>query len=103
MASPKPTAAHPTPPQAVAGPLEGRAKGPLAGALTAPGDKSISHRALMMGGVALGETEIHGLIEGEDVLRTAAASGARGAAASVPWPSRRTCSTSAIPAPAQGC
>jgi 3-phosphoshikimate 1-carboxyvinyltransferase len=39
----------------------------------APGDKSISHRALMFGALALGETSIEGLLEGEDVLRTAAA------------------------------
>ena len=37
-----------------------------------PGDKSISHRALMVGALAVGETEIHGLLEGEDVLRSAA-------------------------------
>jgi 3-phosphoshikimate 1-carboxyvinyltransferase len=51
----------------------------LSGSLTAPGDKSISHRALMMGGIAVGETEIHGLLEGEDVLCTAAAMTAMGA------------------------
>jgi 3-phosphoshikimate 1-carboxyvinyltransferase len=44
-----------------------------------PGDKSISHRALMFGALALGETEVHGLLEGEDVLRTAAALRALGA------------------------
>lgn len=38
-----------------------------------PGDKSISHRALMFGALAIGTTEIEGLLEGEDVLRTAAA------------------------------
>jgi 3-phosphoshikimate 1-carboxyvinyltransferase len=79
VASPKPTAADPDQPHAVAGPYEARAKGPLNGRLTAPGDKSISHRALMMGGIALGDTEIHGLLEGEDVLRTAAAMIAMGA------------------------
>ena len=47
--------------------------GPLRGRARVPGDKSISHRALMLGGIALGETVIHGLLEGEDVLRTAAA------------------------------
>jgi 3-phosphoshikimate 1-carboxyvinyltransferase len=46
-----------------------------------PGDKSISHRALMMGALAVGETEIHGLLEGEDVLRSAAAMRALGAQA----------------------
>lgn len=38
-----------------------------------PGDKSISHRALILGGIAVGETLIHGLLEGQDVMRTAAA------------------------------
>lgn len=38
-----------------------------------PGDKSISHRALMFGGLAIGETLIHGLLEGEDVIATATA------------------------------
>ncbi len=42
-------------------------------ALRVPGDKSISHRALMFGAMAVGETVITGLLEGEDVLRTAAA------------------------------
>lgn len=51
----------------------------LRGAATAPGDKSISHRALILGGVALGETVIHGLLEGEDVLNTAKAMSAFGA------------------------
>ena len=45
----------------------------LSGAVAVPGDKSISHRALMLGGLAVGETIVHGLLEGEDVLRTAAA------------------------------
>jgi 3-phosphoshikimate 1-carboxyvinyltransferase len=46
-----------------------------------PGDKSISHRALMLGALAVGETRIEGLLEGEDVLRTAAAMRALGASA----------------------
>ncbi len=46
-----------------------------------PGDKSISHRALMFGALAVGETVIEGLLEGEDVLRTAAAMRALGAQA----------------------
>src|ERR1700748_2420919 len=45
----------------------------LRGRIKVPGDKSISHRSLMLGALAMGETEIHGLLEGEDVLRTAAA------------------------------
>jgi 3-phosphoshikimate 1-carboxyvinyltransferase len=52
---------------------------PLAGRLGVPGDKSISHRALMFGALAIGTTEITGLLEGEDVLRTAAAMRALGA------------------------
>ncbi len=44
-----------------------------------PGDKSISHRALMFAALAIGETRISGLLEGEDVLRTAAAMRALGA------------------------
>ena len=54
------------------------ASGPLSGEISVPGDKSISHRALMLGAVAVGETRIHGLLEGEDVLATAAALGAMG-------------------------
>jgi 3-phosphoshikimate 1-carboxyvinyltransferase len=53
-------------------PLPGSGKG-LRGRIRVPGDKSISHRSLMLGALALGETEIHGLLEGEDVLRTAEA------------------------------
>jgi 3-phosphoshikimate 1-carboxyvinyltransferase len=79
VASPRPTAASSSPHPAVAGPFQARTAGALNGSLTAPGDKSISHRALMMGGIAVGETEIHGLLEGEDVLCTAAAMAAMGA------------------------
>lgn len=50
-----------------------RPSAPLGGTITVPGDKSISHRALMFGALAVGETRISGLLEGEDVLRTAAA------------------------------
>jgi 3-phosphoshikimate 1-carboxyvinyltransferase len=56
-----------------------RATMPIAGQITVPGDKSISHRALMFGALAIGETHITGLLEGEDVLRTAAAMRALGA------------------------
>jgi 3-phosphoshikimate 1-carboxyvinyltransferase len=59
-------------------PLRSRAGGPLAGVARVPGDKSISHRALMLGALAVGETRIAGLLEGEDVLRTAAALRAMG-------------------------
>ena len=51
----------------------------LSGTITVPGDKSISHRALMLGALAIGRTEIRGLLEGEDVLVTAAALRAMGA------------------------
>jgi 3-phosphoshikimate 1-carboxyvinyltransferase len=81
VASPKHSARAAASAGAASGPFEARAAKGLAGALTVPGDKSISHRALMMGGVATGATEIHGLLEGEDVLRTAAAMVAMGAAA----------------------
>jgi 3-phosphoshikimate 1-carboxyvinyltransferase len=56
-----------------------RPAGPLTGRIAVPGDKSISHRALMFGALAVGETRITGLLEGEDVLRTAAAMRALGA------------------------
>jgi 3-phosphoshikimate 1-carboxyvinyltransferase len=55
------------------------AAAPLAGTIAVPGDKSISHRALMFGALAVGETRITGLLTGEDVLRTAAAMRALGA------------------------
>ncbi|MBX3453572.1 3-phosphoshikimate 1-carboxyvinyltransferase [Ferrovibrio sp.] len=54
---------------------------PLAGKASVPGDKSISHRALIFGALAVGETRVSGLLEGEDVLRTAAAMRAMGAEA----------------------
>lgn len=53
--------------------------GPLKGALVPPGDKSISHRSIMLGGIAKGRTTVHGLLEGEDVLSTVAALRALGA------------------------
>jgi 3-phosphoshikimate 1-carboxyvinyltransferase len=63
--------------------ISARPSAPLAtapgAALRVPGDKSISHRALMFGALAIGETTITGLLTGEDVLRTAAAMRALGA------------------------
>jgi 3-phosphoshikimate 1-carboxyvinyltransferase len=53
--------------------------GPLRGAIRVPGDKSISHRSLMFAGLAVGRSRITGLLEGEDVLATAAAMRAFGA------------------------
>lgn len=52
---------------------------PLVGDITVPGDKSVSHRALMLGSIAIGETHVEGLLEGEDVLATADAMRALGA------------------------
>ena len=63
-------------------PLIARRSGPLAGTVRPPGDKSISHRALMLGALAVGETSVEGLLEGEDILATVAAMRAFGATAS---------------------
>ncbi|HEY0526625.1 MAG TPA: 3-phosphoshikimate 1-carboxyvinyltransferase [Stellaceae bacterium] len=60
-------------------PLISGTSAPLRGTIRVPGDKSISHRALILGGLAVGRTRIEGLLEGEDVLRTAAAMRAFGA------------------------
>lgn len=54
-------------------------KGPLKGRIRVPGDKSISHRSIMLGALAVGQTRVTGLLEGEDVLATAAAMRAMGA------------------------
>ncbi len=51
----------------------------LCGTVTVPGDKSISHRSLMLSALAVGESRVSGLLEGEDVLATAAAMRALGA------------------------
>jgi 3-phosphoshikimate 1-carboxyvinyltransferase len=67
-----PSAVSPTP-------LEARKSAALAGRVQVPGDKSISHRALILGALAVGETRISGLLEGEDVLNTAKAMQALGA------------------------
>lgn len=53
--------------------------GPLKGRIRVPGDKSISHRSIILGALAVGETRVTGLLEGEDVLATAAAMRAMGA------------------------
>lgn len=63
--SPTPATAHPSP--------------RLSGRVRVPGDKSISHRAMMFGGLASGLTRVEGLLEGEDVLRTRDAMVAMGA------------------------
>jgi len=60
-------------------PMTARKSGPLTGTAAVPGDKSISHRSLIFGAMAVGETKITGLLEGQDVLDTAAAMRAFGA------------------------
>ena len=50
-----------------------RPSGPLRGEIRVPGDKSISHRSVMLGAIADGDTRVSGLLEGEDVLATVAA------------------------------
>ena len=74
--------AHPSQPASPRPLTSARPTAPLRGKIRVPGDKSISHRALMLGALAVGRTEISGLLEGEDVLATAAALNALGAAAS---------------------
>ncbi|WP_181707969.1 3-phosphoshikimate 1-carboxyvinyltransferase [Chthonobacter rhizosphaerae] len=64
---------------AAARPLSAGRSGPLSGRMRVPGDKSISHRSLMLGALAVGETTIDGLLEGDDVLNTANAMRALGA------------------------
>ena len=59
--------------------LAARRSGPLSGRVRVPGDKSISHRAFIFGLLTVGRTEISGLLEGDDVLRTGAACRALGA------------------------
>ena len=54
-------------------PLTSRKAQGLAGRIRVPGDKSMSHRALMFGAVAIGETRISGLLEAQDVIHTAKA------------------------------
>lgn len=65
---------HPQP-----SPLTARRSGPLTGQAQVPGDKSISIRALILGALAVGETRISGMLEGEDALNTAKAMQALGA------------------------
>ena len=65
--------------QAETAPLTARRHGPLRGRVRVPGDKSISHRALILGALTVGETRISGLLEGEDVLNTGKAVAALGA------------------------
>ncbi|MDE3237548.1 MAG: 3-phosphoshikimate 1-carboxyvinyltransferase [Paracoccaceae bacterium] len=60
-------------------PMTARNSGPLSGTAQIPGDKSISHRSLILGAMAVGETRVTGLLEGQDVLDTAKAMRAFGA------------------------
>lgn len=60
-------------------PVTFKPSGPLTGTISVPGDKSISHRALILSALAVGKSRITGLLEGEDVLATAAALRAMGA------------------------
>jgi 3-phosphoshikimate 1-carboxyvinyltransferase len=60
-------------------PLQSRKAAGLSGRIAVPGDKSMSHRALMLGAVAVGRTEVSGLLEAEDVVNTAKAMAALGA------------------------
>src|SRR5258707_5724172 len=62
-----------------ASPLTARRAGTLTGRVRVPGDKSISHRALILGALTVGETRIAGLLEGEDVINTGKAMRALGA------------------------
>ena len=80
-----PRAPHGAPPVATSGvtpgarPVSARKAGALTGRTGLPGDKSISHRAFLFGGLAAGTTRITGLLEGEDVIATGHAMRAMGA------------------------
>ena len=69
--------------QSVASPLSAKRARPLKGRVRPPGDKSISHRAFLLGLLTCGETKVEGLLEGDDVLRTGKACQAMGASPSV--------------------
>jgi 3-phosphoshikimate 1-carboxyvinyltransferase len=60
-------------------PAGSKAGAALKGRLRVPGDKSISHRSMIFGLLSIGETRVEGLLEGDDVLRTAEACKALGA------------------------
>jgi 3-phosphoshikimate 1-carboxyvinyltransferase len=74
-----PSSSHAGPRPLTIAPLTIAPRGPLSGTVAVPGDKSISHRALMLSALAVGTSRIEGLLEGEDVLATAAAMRAMGA------------------------
>ena len=62
-------------------PLIAHPTGSLTGECRVPGDKSVSHRSILLGALAVGKTSVRGLLEGEDVLRTIATVRALGARA----------------------
>jgi len=66
-----------------------RSGGPISGELVVPGDKSVSHRALMFGALAEGTTHIRGFLEGEDTRATAAILGKLGVRFETPAPGER--------------
>ena len=68
---------------------------PLRGELTIPGDKSVSHRAVMFAALADGVSQIDGFLEGEDTRATAAIFQKLGVRIETPSPSRRMCMASA--------
>jgi 3-phosphoshikimate 1-carboxyvinyltransferase len=70
---------YPVTSTAASSPLSARRAAPLKGRVRVPGDKSISHRALILGALAVGRTTITGLLEGEDVINTGQALRALGA------------------------
>ncbi len=79
MIQPENSAPGVSPDAAMPRPLRSSGSAGLGGRITVPGDKSISHRALMFAALAIGKSRITGLLEGEDVLSTAAAMRALGA------------------------
>ena len=80
--------AEPASAHGAAAPLAAKGSRPLTGRARMPGDKSISHRALLLSLLAVGSSEIEGLLEGDDVLATARACRALGAAIDRQGPSR---------------
>ena len=66
-----------------------RPAGPLRGTLTVPGDKSVSHRALMLAALAEGDSHISGFLEGEDTRATAAVFAQLGVSIETPAPGER--------------
>ncbi len=66
-----------------------RPAGPIRGEITVPGDKSISHRAIMLAALAEGTSRIDGFLEGEDTRATAAVFASLGVAIEAPAPSQR--------------